>query len=141
MKSLFGVFKSQKQEGKKFHDGIIVEGDEKSSHYEYKPAAVETTKPVVNVDAHNENEKDQNEIDLQNFVDKAQAYLNSGSKALAEAEDKTHQLEAMDPESIDYNELVEEVRSLQAKAGYDFKQAQTLIKTANSLKEQETANA
>lgn len=147
MKSLFSVFKSKKQEaGNEYDDGIIVENEDnqqKSGNYEYQPVAEEAayqgdnTIPAQEYAVQNQDYNYDSDINLQDFVDKAQAYLNSGSQALADAEAKTAELESMDPNSLDYDDLVEEVRSLQAKAGYDFKQAQTLIKTANSLKEQE----
>lgn len=71
--------------------------------------------------------------DVEILTTRIQSFLNSGSQALAIAESKTEQVAKMQPDTAEYKRMVEEVKAFQARASYDFKQAEALLATANSL--------
>ncbi len=71
--------------------------------------------------------------DISILTARIQSFLNSGGQALAIAEAKTDQVAKMQAGSAEYKRMVEEVKAFQARAGYDFRQAEALLATANSL--------
>ena len=74
-----------------------------------------------------------NTQDLSILTTRIQSFLNSGGQALAIAEAKTAQVAKMQESSAEYKRMVEEVKAFQARASYDFRQAESLLATANSL--------
>ncbi len=69
------------------------------------------------------------------FTDKVQSLLDQGAEALEIAEVKTAQLEDMDPESSEYDLMVEEIKAAQGDARQYFDDAEFLIKKANEILE------
>lgn len=71
--------------------------------------------------------------DLTVLTTRIQSFLNSGGQALAIAEAKTAQVAKLQEGSAEYKRMIEEVKAFQARASYDFRQAESLIATANSM--------
>lgn len=71
--------------------------------------------------------------DLTVLTTRIQSFLNSGGQALAIAEAKTAQVAKLQEGSAEYKRMIEEVKAFQARASYDFRQAESLITTANSI--------
>lgn len=76
--------------------------------------------------------------DFDNLTENIQAILDIGAAALVEAEDKTNQVAQMDPESLEYDQIVQEVKDAQARAAQAFDQAEKFIAAANDLLPQDT---
>ena len=72
---------------------------------------------------------------FEDFTDKVQSLLDQGAESLEIAEVKTAQLEDMDPESKEYDAMVEEIKSAQSDARQYFDDAEFLIKKANDILE------
>lgn len=72
---------------------------------------------------------------FEDFTDKVQSLLDQGAESLEIAEVKTAQLEDMDPESKEYDAMVEEIKSAQGDARQYFDDAEFLIKKANDILE------
>ncbi len=104
-----------------------------------KPAEVKAEtapapiKAVMQNSTQNNSAAQNSQKEFQILTARIQSFLNSGAQALEIAETKTEQVAKMDPASADYAKMVEEVKAFQARAGYDFKQAEALLATANSL--------
>ncbi len=81
-----------------------------------------------------ESEDDNNDV-FEDFTDKVQSLLDQGAESLEIAEVKTSQLEDLDPESEDYEKMVEEVKAAQSDARQYFDDAEFLIKKANEILE------
>ncbi len=71
--------------------------------------------------------------DFDNLTENIQAILDIGAEALAEAEEKTEIVAQVDPDSFEYEQLVEEIKEAQARAGHAFEQAEKFIAAANDL--------
>lgn len=72
---------------------------------------------------------------FEEFTDKVQSLLDEGAMSLEIAEEKTAQLEEVDPSSDDYSRLVEEVKIAQSEARQNFDDAEFLIQRANEILE------
>lgn len=72
---------------------------------------------------------------FEDFTDKVQSLLDQGAESLEIAEVKTAQLEDMDPESKEYDSMVEEIKAAQSDARQYFDDAEFLIKKANEILE------
>jgi len=81
----------------------------------------------------NSSEAENSQEKFQNLTAKIQSFLDSGAEALEIAEAKTEQVLTMDSASAEYAKTIEEVKAFQARAGYDFKQAESLLAVANEM--------
>ncbi len=80
-----------------------------------------------------DNQQNSGSNDFASYTTRIQAFLNSGGQALAIAESKTSALVKLNQDNPEYNRLVEEIKAFQARASYDFKQAESLMFTASLL--------
>lgn len=126
MKSVLGMFK-EKDEGSavthnnSFDDNEFQEFDDLDEDY-------------LEDDDYLEEDDDSSDV-FEEFTDKVQSLLDDGAEALEIAEEKTADLEDMDPNSPDYSRLVEEIKAAQAEARQNFDDAEFLIQKANEILE------
>lgn len=71
--------------------------------------------------------------DFEALTDGIQRILDLGAQELADAEAKTEIVATLDPESEEYERLVQEVKAAQSRAGRAFQQAEELLAAANEL--------
>jgi hypothetical protein len=125
MKSVFNMFKS-----KNTNSADQIEDIALSQMVSQKNNASTPLNKIEDKDDYYENE---NGDVFEEFTNKVQSLLDDGAASLQIAEEKTAKLTSMQPDTREYNILVEEVKIAQSQARQNFEDAEFLIKRANEI--------